>query len=859
MDKDTDILKGLSSAEAARRLAASGPNELERRKGRSAAGLFLSQFCDVLVLMLAAATLFSFVIGQRTEAVTIIAVMLLNTTMGFVQEYRTEKTLENLKKLTSPVARVLRDGKRATLAASGLVAGDVIALRAGDRVPADCELRESAGLSCDEALLTGESAAVEKNPRDDNKLFMGASVLSGHGTAVVTATGMATAMGKIASLLSSEKEPPTPLQKRLAALGRFIAVVCVLCAVAVIALGALRGENFYGLVLTGISLAVAAIPEGLPAVVTIVLALSVGRLLDKKALIRKLHAVETLGSATVICSDKTGTMTENVMTVTRMWSAGESCSLSGGPNDARGELKRGSEAADINTAPPLKAALVCAALCSTASVELSGGALERSGSPTETALLVAAHKCGLRRDALLSQYRVLSERPFDSAKKYMSVHVERAGERAVFIKGAPSAVLARCSHAATTSGDMPMGERERAAITAAAAEMASGAMRVIALAGAASDDFCDDGFTLLGLAGIVDPLRTEVASAVRKCRRAGVRVIMITGDHPLTASAVAARAGLIEEGGEVCEGPAIEKMGDDALRERVKRCNVFARVSPAHKLRIVKALRSLGEVVAMTGDGVNDAPAVRAADIGVAMGLAGSDVTKEAASLVVLDDNFATIVSAVEEGRVIYDNIRRFIRFLLASNLGEVLTVLLAMALGAPAVFIPIQILLINLITDSLPAVALGMENGSLDVMRRAPRAPSEGLLAGGLALEVVFRGAVMGLGNLLAFTTALRVSGDITVARSAALLTLVAAQMTHVFECKLARGEKLTFRSLFGNKTLTLACAISLIVTAAVIYLPALQGIFSTASVSGAPLAISLACALISPLAGLLIKGSEK
>lgn len=854
MDKNMKMRKGLTEAEASRLLKEYGLNELKHKKNRSAVGLFLSQFCDVLVLMLAAATLFSFVIGQYTEAVTIIAVVLLNTVMGFVQEFRTEKTLANLKKLASPVARVVRSGRRRTIDATLVVPGDLIFLRSGDRVPADCELCESAGLSADESILTGESAAVDKDSREAAKLFMGTSVLSGHGEAVVTRTGMSTAMGGIAALLDDEKEPPTPLQKRLSSLGKFIAVTCVFCSLAVVGIGLARGENLFGLTLTGISLAVAAIPEGLPAVVTIVLALSVGRLLAKHAVIRKLPAVETLGCASVICTDKTGTLTENIMTACEFYADGKRYSLSGSAGSQSGNLTEAGRDVPIASAPILRAALECGALCSTSSVEpKKDGLLERSGSPTETALLVAAYKCGITRDALLSRYAVIEERPFDSRRKFMSVQVERGKGRAVLLKGAPGVILARCSLITTSDGIRQMTTADRGAINAAATRMAGGAMRVIALAAREGAEYSEDNLAFIALAGLVDPPRTEVTAAVQKCRRAGVRIIMITGDHPLTARAIAQKTGILREGMGVCEGPLLESMDESELASAVRSCDVFARVSPEHKLRIVRALRAQGNVVAMTGDGVNDAPAVRAADIGVAMGIAGSDVTKEAASLVVLDDNFATIVAAVEEGRVIYDNIRRFIRFLLTSNLGEVLTVLLAMAVGMPAVFIPIQILLINLVTDSLPAVALGMEGAGSGVMHRPPRPESEGLFAKGLAFEIVFRGAVMGLANLLTFTTVLRITGDIVCARSAAFITLILAQMIHVFECKLDLGERLTLKSLLSNHTLVFACALSVVAAVSVVYLPVLQNIFFTSHVGGIALLTATACALISPLMGML------
>lgn len=838
--------KGLSEKRAAELLREQGENVLREKERRSPLLLFLSQFKDVLIVILAASTVLSFVVGQLTEAVTIIAIMLLNAVMGFIQEYRTEKTLESLKSLTAPVARVFRDGELKRIPAARLVTGDICELKAGDRVPADCVLLSGASAATDEAILSGESETVEKKSGDT--LYMGTNVMTGHAAVRITATGMRTEMGRISEMIVESKEKPTPLQLRLKSLGTFIAVTCVLCGASVTLLGVLRGESFLSMMLTGISLAVAAIPEGLPAVVTVVLALSVNRILARGAIIRRLHAVETLGCASVICTDKTGTVTENKMTVTDIVTLDGHFALSGGGDSPLGGLSLDGAAVSANVT--VSEALGAAVICSTARVsEDSKGKLSLEGSPTETALLVAAYKLKIKKNELLSRYRIVHEMPFDSVRKMMSVAVRDGVGLKLFVKGAPDLVLKKCSRVRKYERDIPLSEREEAEIKDKIASLSADAKRVIAIA-VKSGSSEESELTFLALCGISDPPRREVAPAVKKCRAAGIRPIMITGDHALTAVAIAKSVGIAREGEAALTGAEIDALSDELLRERVKRVNVFARVSPAHKLRIVKALRSDGSIVAMTGDGVNDAPAIKEADIGVAMGISGSDVTKEASGVVILDDNFATIVAAVEEGRIIYKNVKRFIRFLLTSNLGEVLTVVLAMVMRMPVVFAPIQILLINLVTDGLPSVALGMEKGSDNIMNEKPRKREEGLFAGGMTGTVLFRGAILGLCNLLCFSLVLRVGGTLETARSATFLTLIVAQMIHVFECKF-EDTRFSLREIFSNRLLVIACLSSVAVTIAVIYLPILQTVFLTSAVKGAPLLISAACVVLSVILG--------
>lgn len=819
---------GLSDEQARARLAEAGENRLSGKQGTGVAAMFFSQFKDVMILILAAATLVSVWMGEGAEAVTIILIVLMNAVMGFLQEYRTEKTLEALKELAAPTARVRRGGKEQEISARTVVPGDVLLLAEGDKIAADGRLQSAARLSCDESMLTGESLPVQKQPGDG--VYMGCTVTSGRGECVVTATGMRTEMGKIAGLMDEAAEEPTPLQLRLKQLGRFVAAACLIICLSVGFLGFLQGNDFLEMLLTGISLAVAAIPEGLPAIVTITLALSVNRILRRGAVIRKLHAVETLGCAGVICTDKTGTLTQNRMTVRAVWMPGRMLEVTGG-NDARGAVTLHGRTVRAAQDQALERLCTAAVLCATARVTRKGDAFETAGDPTEAAALVAAAKAGVTREALLRTCSVTAENPFDAARKRMSVVVRGPGGSRLLCKGAPEVLLARCTRIASAHGTRAMTAADRAEIAGACAQLAGQALRVLGFAESATPAKGEEDMCFLGLMGMLDPPRPEVRGAVRRCREAGIRPVMITGDSADTALAIAREVGIARAGDGALTGRELDALTDEQLAARCMRVSVYARVSPAHKLRIVRAYKAAGQVVAMTGDGTNDAPAVKEADIGVAMGISGTDVTKEASGVVILDDNFATIVAAVEEGRVIYQNIRRFIRFLLTSNLGEVLGMLFGMLLHLPVTLLPIQILLVNLFTDGLPAIALGMEPPAPDIMRRKPRPKDEGLFAHGLARTIVVRGVMLGMASCGAYWAVLAMSGDLTIARSACFLTIVLSQMLHIFEC---RGEGLDFR---GNPALLAAALASAGATLLSVYLPAAQGFFGTAAVLGANL----------------------
>jgi Ca2+-transporting ATPase len=783
---------GLTTFQAEKILKEDGLNKLAEARKSGLLSVFAGQFKDVMVLILLSATAFSLLMGEVWDAVTIIIIVLLNACLGFFQEYRTEKTLEALKKIAAPTARVFRDKRLVTLPADRLVKGDIIRLEAGSRVPADCKLLEASALECDESMLTGESLPVTKYvgrdaPGTPNNgtprasfptCFMGTNVTKGHGVAQVVAIGKATEMGKISEMLQDIEPERTPLQKRLSELGKIMGIACLAVCALVALIGVLRGFGLFDMIFTGISLAVAAIPEGLPATVTISLALAVRRIYKQKALVNKLHSVETLGCTNVICTDKTGTLTQNKMTVVDVW----------GDN--------------------LELLYLCGALCNN-SVKQDDSYI---GDPTEVALAVKAN-------INTNEYVRIAEIPFDNAARFMSVTVQdSAGQTYEFIKGAPDVILDKC------------GGVNKRKMLVEVGRMSAKALRTLGFAYRTSGDA---GFTFLGLQGLQDPLRPEVRGAVRKCKAAGIRVIMLTGDHKNTAREIAKQAGIDE---------------------------VHARMTPADKLKMVRELKAQGLIVAMTGDGVNDAPAVKEASIGAAMGITGTDVTKEAAQIVLLDDNFATLVSAVEQGRTIYNNIRKFVRYMLSCNIGEILTMLFALLLGMPVALLPIQILLINLVTDGLPAVALGMEPPGPDIMKKPPRKSDESIFAGRLLFKILLRGLGIGFFTLLTFYLILQ-NGSLAAARTAALATLGLSQLVFVFECKDSSAGGETERGLFGanfgnNPKLIGAVFISLVIILCVMLSGLLSPVFRTVPLELSQVGIVLGLSLGYPfLKGFLKK----
>ncbi|HBV96532.1 MAG: ATPase [Peptococcaceae bacterium BICA1-7] len=853
-----DSARGLGEREAEERLARFGPNEMAKAPPAPLWRLFINQFKDFLVMVLLAATVLSGFMGEYADAVTIMFIVIINAILGCFQEYRAERSLEALKRLAAPEARVLREGREQKVTASGLVPGDIVLMEAGDKIAADIRLTEAINLEIEESALTGESVPTKKsthpisspvaNPGDiKNTAFMGTSVTRGRGRGVVVATGMSTEMGNIAFMIQEAGQEPTPLQRRLGQLGKWLVAFCLLICVVVVVLGVYRGEPVYYMIMAGISLAVAAIPEGLPAIVTVALAIGVQRMIRRRAIIRRLPAVETLGCATVICSDKTGTLTQNKMVVRRA-SAGESVAeIAGDGYDPKGEINfvRGG------AGPEFHMLLKIAALCNNSRLkkgEIGIGGLFRGipgrkekrdwdidGDPTEGALLVLAAKEGFWRERLQEKEPRVAELPFDSDRKRMTVVCSSGpGKYTAYTKGAPDIILELCTHRYVKGAIIPLSVEGRREILAEASEMAGDALRVLAFAFRELEEKSEDyggeenSLIFVGLCGMIDPPRPSAVSAVHTCRRAGIHVAMITGDHQSTARAVAMELGLLARGGKVVAGSDLDRMSDQDLTSQCGQVAVYARVSPSHKLRIVKALKQAGHVVAMTGDGVNDAPAVKEADIGISMGLAGTDVTREASSMILADDNFSTIVAAVEEGRGIYDNIRKFIRYLLSCNVGEVLVMFLAVLGGLPLPLMPIQILWMNLVTDGLPALALGVDPVDREIMSRRPRQPRESVFANGLLLRIIGSGSAIAAVTLLAFMMCYRGSGDIDYARTMAFNTLVFAQLFYVFSC---RSERQTIFDvgIHTNPQLLGAVALSAALQGAVTHIPSLNSIFHT------------------------------
>ncbi|WP_059104673.1 calcium-translocating P-type ATPase, SERCA-type [Shouchella shacheensis] len=855
---NSSVGNGLNDKNVQKRLKTYGSNKLKEPPRASALLTFLGQFKDFMVLVLLAATLISGLIGEFLDAITIMCIVVLNGVLGFFQERKAEKSLDALKELSAPQMNVLRNGEWVRVPSIDVVPGDVVKISAGDRVGADLRLMQASGLRIDEASLTGESVPVHKHDQaiaatdiqlgdQENMAFMGTMVTQGSGIGLVIGTGMKTEMGKIAHLLQETETLVTPLQRRLEQLGKTLITVALLLTALVVVIGLLQGHDLHTMFISGVSLAVAAIPEGLPAIVTVALALGVQRMIKRKGIVRKLPAVETLGCASVICSDKTGTLTENKMTVTTLWTEGQTWNVSGSGYEMEGSFTH--EGKDVSPAKHrgMSRLLSYGALCSNATLREAPekkGLLKKKetayildGDPTEGALVVAATKAGFSREGLEETYRRVEEFPFDSTRKMMSVVVcDDAGRSYVITKGAPDVIVARCQTVATEGRHEALTPKKREGIHQAVEGMAGKALRTLAIAyrPLAKGETCttaseaERGLTFVGIHGMIDPPREEARTAIAECREAGIKTIMITGDHQVTAAAIARDLSILPEGGKVIDGGALSRMSVTDLEEDVDNIYVYARVSPEHKLKIVQALQRKDHIVAMTGDGVNDAPAIKAANIGVAMGMTGTDVAKEASSLVLADDNFLTIKEAIKEGRNIYENIRKFIRYMMASNVGEILVMLFAMILGMPLPLVAIQILWINLVTDGLPAVALGMDRAEGDVMKRKPRSPDEGVFARGLAWKIISRGFMIGVVTIVAFAlTYQNHPPNLALAQTVAFLTLVMAQLIHVFDC---RSEySIYHRNLFGNLYLVGAVVISILLMLAVIYLPQLQPVFHT------------------------------
>src|SRR6058998_1141926 len=871
---------GLNASDAARRLARIGPNELVRTARISPWRILLAQFVDVLVIVLIIAANISAVLGTLQgeladlyDAILIVAIVIMNAILGFVQEYRAERSLEALKGLAAPKAHVLREGGAVAVPSRELVPGDVVVLAAGDRIPADARLLEVASLRVNEASLTGESLpvskAVEPLPRDSflgdrkNMAFMGTAVDGGRGKAVIVETGMATQLGKIAGLVQQETKEETPLQRQLDRLGRQIGVAVLLAAGLIFLIGVFRDPGHIELLfLTAVGLSVAAIPEGLPAIVTISLALGLQRMIRRGALIRKLPAVEALGAASVICSDKTGTLTKGEMNVRVLLAGPREYEVVGEGFDPTGVVRTGGQAAHLEADPGLQRLLECGVLCNDAVLRREGTRWVVEGDPTEGALLVAARRAGMDPEAIRAKWPRVAEIAFTSERKKMStLHAPLSeaeihellslpeGDRLrrldgvpaiLHVKGAPERILAACSHHQVDGERRPLSEYDRSQYQFRNQELATRALRVIGLAvrefhgelPPLKEDTFEADLTFLGLAGMMDAPRSDAIEAIRRSKKAGIQVVMITVDHKLTSMAVAREMGILGEGERAVTGEELEKMSDEELVREVERIRVYARVAPEHKMRIVVAWKKAGHIVAMTGDGVNDAPALKRSDLGVAMGITGTDVAKESADMVLTDDNFASIVAAVEEGRGIYENIRKFVAFLLSANAGEVLIMFIAtLAIADPdflPFFAPVQLLWINLVTDGLPALALGVDPYPTDIMNRPPRNPKEGVLSRDILFLIVVVSAILTVGTLGVFFLELREGADATRARTVAFTTIVFFELFLVFAMRSPR-QTIWQIGLFTNTKLILAVFASMALQVAVIYTPFLHAVFET------------------------------
>lgn len=862
---------GLDFDEAQKRAGEFGPNELVEMKKRSPLGIFLSQFTDFMIIVLVLAAVISGTIGDRGDAVAILAIIFLNAVVGFIQEYRAEKAIAALKAMAAPTATVRREGKTMELPTSMLVPGDIVILEPGRIVPADMRISESSRLNVVEAALTGESAPVEKNASavtsestalgdKENMAFKGTTVSYGRGEGIVVATGMNTEFGKIAALLQREKEGRTPLQKRLAGFGRRLALFILATCLVIFYIGILRGEPLLLMFLTAVSLAVAAIPEALPAVVTIALAIGAKNMMARKALIRKLPAVETLGSVTYICSDKTGTLTQNRMSLEKIYTAGKIINIADLKNRMPVQMSGAEDTRSMfGELPGFNALMTAFALNNDARGE-SPDLL--SGDPTEAALLNVACESGFDKSGLDRFFERVGDIPFDSGRRCMTtLHKIVTPSKACFLtevmaedscngfisftKGAVETVIDKATSILGRDGVKPLDRDELIKVNAG---IASGGLRVLCIAmrrwetspDILSPETLENGLTILGLAGLMDPPREEAGEAVALCKEAGIRVVMITGDHPVTAISIAKRLGISYDGKtDTITGNELDNLSDGEFKERVGRISVYARVAPEQKLKIIKALQDNGEFVAMTGDGINDAPALKRADIGVAMGVMGTDVAKESADMVLLDDNFASIVNAVGEGRKIYDNIRKFIKYLLTTNSGEVWTLFLAPLIGLPVPLLPVQILWVNLITDGLPALALSVEPAERDLMRRPPRHPGESIFSHGLGIHVIWVGLLMGGTALAVQAWSLRFCGLHWQTMVFTLLCLT--QLGHVLAIRSERQSLFTM-GLFSNKPLFGAVICGLVLQLAVVYCSSLNPLFKTMPLTAGELALTIA-----------------
>lgn len=858
---ESDFNRGLNDTQVEAKRAKYGPNELKETAGKSILVMLYEQFKEFLVILLFIAAIISGFLGEWLDSIVILVIVALNAFLGVFQEFKAEKSLAALKKLSAPSAKILRNGHIKEFPASELVPGDVIILEAGDFVPADARLIEAINLKVEESALTGESVPVEKNTQTfseelsladrKNLVYMGTVVTYGRAKAIVTETGMNTQIGQIATMIQQVEPETTPLQEKMAEFSKYLGIMALVICALIFFIGWMRGEPPITMFLTSVSLAVAAIPEGLPAIVTIVLALGVQRLAKQHAIIRKLPAVETLGAATVICSDKTGTLTQNQMTVRRVFVADQLVEVTGQGYEPTGNFVRAGQNIEVSDEGALRLLLLAGVLCNDANLdtEMKEGieVPKIIGDPTEGALVVAAAKAHISKGQTKEAFPRVLEIPFDSERKLMTtIHkgslpepnlkkVESKNPDGLWAitKGAPDMVINRCVSYLASDGIKAITPEIREKLLALNESMAQDALRVLGVAVRRMPpadqvllDHVEEELTFIGFWGMIDPPRLEVKDSIAECRTAGIKPVMITGDHRVTAAAIAKELGLLTEGQLVVNGQELDKLSDDALADKVEKISVYARVSPEHKVRIVDTFRKKGNVVAMTGDGVNDAPALKRADIGAAMGIAGTDVAKGAAEMVLADDNFATIVRAVREGRIIFENIKKAIYFLLSCNVGEIFSIFFAILLQLPVPLLAIQILWINLVTDSLPALALGMEPAEPGIMKRKPRSKGEGIFTHGMKRTLFFEGLLISILTLVAFNIGYRIDHNIDMGRTLAFATLSFSQLFHVFNFRSIKGS-IFKKDLKPNRFLIGAAVVSALIQLVVMEIPLLERVF--------------------------------
>ncbi len=850
----TSISKGLTDREVQRRLIKYGTNELKEKAKESFLTKLLRQFSDFLVLILIAAALISIFIGEGRDSIVILSIVAINAFLGIYQEGKAEKALEALQKMTSPTTKVIREGHLDVISTSNLVPGDLLVLEAGDIVPADIRLVESSNLKIDEASISGESLPVEKYSNkvfDDftslgdrqNMGYMGTVVTYGRAKGVVVETGHNTEIGKIATQIQSYDDELTPLQKRLNDLGKYLGIITIIVCILVFAVGILQGREIMDMFMVAISLAVAAIPEGLPAIVTIVLALGMNKMVKRHAIVKKLLAVETLGSITTICSDKTGTLTQNEMTVVKVFTGNTIYSVSGVGYDPKGEFKKDGRLIDENKVQDLNKLLTIGLLANDADISTVNGLTRVVGDPTEGALVTLAHKGKILKKDTNDQYPRIEEIPFDSDRKMMTTFHKNyiKGKVVSFTKGAPDLIIKKCSHICINGEARTLDNRTRQRILDMNNSFAKEALRVLALSYRDFDRLPRDLSTkniendmiFVGLVGMIDPSRPEARDAIVKCRQAGIKPIMITGDYKETAFAISKELGIAKSVDEVVVGEELDKISDRELKEVVKNTSVYARVSPEHKVRIVSALKANGEIVAMTGDGVNDSLALKKADIGISMGITGTDVAKNTAEVILTDDNFASIVAAVEEGRVIYSNIRKFVFFLLSCNIGEIIIVFFSILFNLPIPLLPIQLLWLNLVTDSFPALALGVEKGEEDIMKLKPKDPASPIIDRTMTVDIIVQSIAISAATLFAYIWALKAFPDSLIkARTITFATLILAELFRAYSSRSERHLLIEI-GILSNPTMIYATSLSFLLMLGVIYIPFLQPVFYTVSLS--------------------------